>query len=593
MLNLEALDHPNFRDADIRRQLERILAFPELQASDRRREMLRYVVEEALAGRAAQIKATTIAMAVFDRGADFDQQADPVVRLEARKLRRDLDNYYADAGRDDPLRIEVPKGGYVPRFSWQEAHDSVAKSDPRMGSPDDASEPMRAGVSSGDKSKRVTVGLALAGVTILGLCSLLLFWVTATGRMDQSYIGRPIDGPSILVQAFETRNADTVSTLVAELLAQDITGALLKFPDIRALTPPANTDTETAVAIAASHSNQALYTVHGIVWREAGHLFVRADLSRYADGEMLWSERFSESARERGISEISDEISSQIASVVGQQYGIARSEIREKILSENSDPSLASYACISRAIKYRRTIREEGYRETRNCLEETVRRDPEFARGWAMLAYLRNDGARFGYETELTKQEAFAQAREAASRALTLSPKDTDALKAMSHILHYSGDFEQSIEYARRAIETNPNDPETVGNLGVMLGFQGRLSEAQPYLEFAIARSIAPAPRYYQFLAMAYMMSEDWENMQSAASYAVADDSAFSYFLSAIAHAMLEKVPAAKMDYQRLSERWPLLSEDPRAAMEIHKVDPTVVDAFVAGLARVHAVLAQ
>lgn len=56
-----------------------------------------------------------------------------------------------------------------------------------------------------------------------------------------------------------------------------------------------------------------------------------------------------------------------------------------------------------------------------------------------MLACLRNVGSRFGYETEMTKEEAFAQAREAASRALTLGPKDTDALKAMSHILHYSG----------------------------------------------------------------------------------------------------------------------------------------------------------
>ncbi|WP_417744042.1 hypothetical protein [Salipiger sp.] len=121
-----------------------------------------------------------------------------------------------------------------------------------------------------------------------------------------------------------------------------------------------------------------------------------------------------------------------------------------------------------------------------------------------------------------------------------------------------------------------------------MLGFQGRLSEAQPYLEFAIARSIAPAPRYDQFLAMAYMMREDWEDMQSAASHAVADDSAFSHFLSAISHAMLEKVPAAKMDYRRLAERWPALAEDPRAAPKVHKVDTAFVDAFVAGLYQVH-----
>ena len=279
--------------------------------------------------------------------------------------------------------------------------------------------------------------------------------------------------------------------------------------------------------------------------------------------------------------------------MIGQQYGIARSETREKFLSDTSNPSVSSYACISRATNYRRTIREENYWDTRTCLEETVRKEPEFARGWAMLAYLRNDGYRFGYDTALTKEEAFAQAREAAARALTLSPKDTDALKAMSHILHYAGDFEQSIEYARQAVETNPNDPETVGNLGVMLGFQGRLSEAKPHLEFAISRSIAPAPRYYQFLAMAHMMNGDWEDMQSAASYALAEETGFSYFLSAIANAALDNAPAARMDYQRLADRWPLMAEDPRAALKIHKVDPAVVDAFVAGFDRLQTVIAQ
>ncbi len=111
MANLDVNDQPSLNEADIRRQLERILAYPELQASGSRRDMLRHIVEEALAGRSSQIKATTIAMAVFERGPDFDQQSDPVVRLEARKLRRDLDNYYAGAGREDPIRIAVPKGG--------------------------------------------------------------------------------------------------------------------------------------------------------------------------------------------------------------------------------------------------------------------------------------------------------------------------------------------------------------------------------------------------------------------------------------------------------------------------------------------------
>lgn len=587
------IDHPSIREADIRLQLERILAFPGLQASDRRRDMLSYIVEEALAGRSAQIKATTIAIAVFDRGTDFDQQSDPVVRLEARKLRRDLDNYYVGAGRDDPVRIEIPKGRYVPKFFWQQTSDTIADSDLAVRPPADTTEPLVDNEISGRKSKGTFIRLALAAVVLIAMIGSVLFLRMPSDEKDLSNVGSPFEGASILVQPFETGTADTVSTLVAELLAQDITGALLRFPDIRAHTALATTENETSGRSADPIRGQVLYTVHGTVWREESQLFVRAELSRNEDEEVLWSERYSESDLERGISGISDEISSRVASVIGQQYGVVRSETRERLLSETSNPSLKSYTCIARATEYRRIQSKDLYLETRNCLEQTVQRQPEFARGWAMLAYLRFDAARFDYEETLTREEGYAQAREAAAHALTLNPRDTDALKAMSHILHFEGDFEQSIGYAERAVETNPNDPETVGNLGVMLGYQGRFSEARPMLEFAIERSISPAPRYFMFLATAHMMTGNWDDMLSAATYSAADGSSISYMLLAIANANLGNVSAVRKDYLRLADRWPLLAEDPRAALKIYNLPSTLVDAFVVGLDQARAVVSQ
>jgi hypothetical protein len=78
---------------EIRAQLNRILAGPTLQANPRRRELLRFIVEEALARRADRLKGFTIALAVFGRKDDFDAQGDPIVRVEVRRLRRDLDSY--------------------------------------------------------------------------------------------------------------------------------------------------------------------------------------------------------------------------------------------------------------------------------------------------------------------------------------------------------------------------------------------------------------------------------------------------------------------------------------------------------------------
>ena len=106
---------------EVRAQLARILASPEFMVPERARGFLRYLVEQTLAGHADQLKGYTIATAVFERSASFDAQADPVVRTEAGRLRRALERYYLVAGPADPVRIEVPKGGYAPMFSRRAA----------------------------------------------------------------------------------------------------------------------------------------------------------------------------------------------------------------------------------------------------------------------------------------------------------------------------------------------------------------------------------------------------------------------------------------------------------------------------------------
>ena len=107
-------------DSDaVREQLKRILASPEFTANQRRKDFLSYVVEETLTGRAERLKGYSIAVSVYERDENFDADADPVVRLEARRLRRELEHYYLTSGRRDPIKISIPKGAYVPAFEMQ------------------------------------------------------------------------------------------------------------------------------------------------------------------------------------------------------------------------------------------------------------------------------------------------------------------------------------------------------------------------------------------------------------------------------------------------------------------------------------------
>src|SRR5690606_18379061 len=98
-------------------ELEALLADERFRASDRNKRFLKYVMEKLFEGAAAQIQAYSIAIDVFGRPPDFDPILDPIARTEATRLRASLSQYYDFYGTDHSLRIDLPKGGYVPVVS--------------------------------------------------------------------------------------------------------------------------------------------------------------------------------------------------------------------------------------------------------------------------------------------------------------------------------------------------------------------------------------------------------------------------------------------------------------------------------------------
>jgi hypothetical protein len=95
-------------------QLERLLASRDFDAPSRCRFLLRFLVEETLAGRETLLSERTIAARVFRRNGDFDPDLDPIVWLQAGRLRRSLARFYRGAGAADPVLIELPRTTYVP-----------------------------------------------------------------------------------------------------------------------------------------------------------------------------------------------------------------------------------------------------------------------------------------------------------------------------------------------------------------------------------------------------------------------------------------------------------------------------------------------
>ena len=109
------------QDAAIRDQLARVLASATFQQGDRLKRFLSFIVLEATAGRRNELKEYVIGVQVFGKEDTFDPRTDPIVRVQARRLRAKLVRYYREEGRADETIIELPKGGYAPVFKNRDA----------------------------------------------------------------------------------------------------------------------------------------------------------------------------------------------------------------------------------------------------------------------------------------------------------------------------------------------------------------------------------------------------------------------------------------------------------------------------------------
>lgn len=142
----------------MKQELERVLQGKVFRNTEALKKLLRFIVERTLEGDEASLKEYTLGYQVLKRGADFDPQADPIVRVQAGRLRTKLEDYYAADGKNNNLRIVLPKGGYVPDFiSLDAVEPSTAPAQP----------------STQTRSPLLFVSLAAAAI-VLAIAAILL-----------------------------------------------------------------------------------------------------------------------------------------------------------------------------------------------------------------------------------------------------------------------------------------------------------------------------------------------------------------------------------------------------------------------------------
>lgn len=166
-------------DAAIRAQLERIIASEVFSRSQQLRRFLSFIVEQSLAAQGHTLKESVLAHELYGKGTDFDGGTDPVVRVDARRLRDKLREYYA--GSADPIVISLPKGSYVPVFERNSAFP-----------PDAAPQP----AFTGPPESRLSPRHGRAGIWFAALALVVM---VVTAAIAWRAVRRPVTAPALLL----------------------------------------------------------------------------------------------------------------------------------------------------------------------------------------------------------------------------------------------------------------------------------------------------------------------------------------------------------------------------------------------------------
>ena len=567
--------------AEVRAYLHALLGRGEFDASERNRRFLSYVVDETLEGRADRIKAYNIALAAFDRTEDFDPLTDPIVRIEASRLRRSLEHYYLTAGKADPIRIGIPKGSYAATFSHH--YDEL---DAPEGGPSAHSvvRPVVPEPSPTKQRGRLALALALAALLVLlGVGGLFIL----TDR-EQRTQAAGVGGPSILVLPFEDTGGDVTRSYIARGLTYEVIGHLTRYNDLFVFGSQTSFNFDGASGTSpAQTAIKPDFILTGSVQASNDKIRVSAILEDGETKQYLWSSSIERDLTTPDLSQIQSEIAEQVAAAIARPYGIVFEHSAQKISSKPAE-SLIAYECVVRFRQYWRSYSDHDFNGVRTCLENTVANEPSYPEGYSSLALLYVDAYRFRFgqsEPDLAS-DPLARALDLANRALELDPDLPDGYLARSMALWFRHDVEGSIDAARHGLALDPHNTDLLADLGFRYALFAKWDAAMPLVEDAFARNPG-APNLYHLVTFLHAyMAGDYKAALQAAVKIQTPDVVYGSIARAMAYAQLGDSVKASREAAEILRIYPDYNEQVTDDLAKQNIDPSIARAIMDGLAK-------
>jgi hypothetical protein len=556
-------------ESDKRQALEKVLASRVFEKSGRARDLLSYIIDQEIHGNAEAIKGFSIAVDVFGKDETFDAVSDPLVRVQAGRLRDYLRDYYASEGVDDPLIISVPRGGYRPQYRKRHLQVSETTAAHLGGLPDRGSmeaaqaiEAPPAHEAAGRVAPPTTapnhrlartfrrIWFAIFLLFVL-IALMIIAYLTGFLSPDQnSQSGRDSGLPRI--QVITVGNAPEVM-----LSAQQLSVILGRFDTIAA-----QTETVSAEALEGRLDwgglEYALRVSEQAQSRADGPKNIRYDLVHPASGIVLRSETY--------LADIwtSPELALVAAS---KMSGVALPGrlVYAEILSRNAEtPPIRCMRLIRTYYEQRNAANHEAAYQCTNELNERSILGGLMRSSHAGL-WAEGIGKEYDH-VEMTggRQKAMRDAVRLAHDGVDLAPASARAARELGFVHSWRREIGQMQQWFARAYELNPYDTSVAASYGYGLVLSGDYRKVVNVLGAAVSASTRHPTWWDFYYSVALLMENRVGEAKSAAEPLAASGRNLFYSIlnAALALESGNRRQSAMM-VREITERFPKFVDNP------------------------------
>jgi tetratricopeptide (TPR) repeat protein len=547
---------------EVRATVERMTASETFGRSPQLAAFLRFVVEAVLEGRSDRIKGYTIAVEVLRRDSSFDPQSDPIVRVEATRLRRTIERYYASTGADDPVIIDLPRGTYVPTFRRRHAGPA-----PRA-----FGHWIRAGLDAISRRSLVLAAIAFVGLGAVGVAMLLPSARAPPVGEPPSALPPGNGMPVLVVEGLDLTGTPALGTVSPALLSEKIRDAFSRFDTINIAIDPKDSP------------------IHRVDYRFLGSVEYHGDSTatfRFrvldtADGNIVWSQTFdrvlvtSEAVLEQAIV-------LPLATALMQTYGVLRGRDRAKHLaSGQGDPR---YRCLLEASDALRHFDPAGHARGRACLERLTVVDPSFAVGYSLLSVIYYREFLYGYGARAGDSPPLDRALRAVQRAIELNPASARGYQMLFFVLFSHGDIAAAFAAGDKAMALNPYEMLTVAEYGGRLITMGETERGMAMLRRAGEYGAVRPSSHHFYMFLGNYLRGDMTDAARHAGQITAENYSLGHLAKALAAAALGDSGRARQAVDRLEALQPSWRDDPRGELGKIVPKPEIVDRLARDLA--------